>query len=192
MDSEEFYTKKELKSKGISTGVKCRISKKVRFYSSQITIGNRCRIDDDVVLKGKVVISNNVHLARGCTLSGGKLGIYLDDFAALSNFVQIYTVSDNYFSPSLPAATLTDKEKEQYSSIISRKIQIGKSVLIGTFSVILPGSKLEDFSSVAAYSVVYTKINKGIFYNPNDKNKNQVFKLRDIKKMEKKLKNFKK
>ena len=36
--------------------------------------------DDDVVLKGKIQLKNNVHISRGCTLSGDIKGIIMDDF----------------------------------------------------------------------------------------------------------------
>ena len=89
MKNKNFYSEKELLNLKISVGKNCQISKKVSFYSKEIKIGNRCRIDDDVVLKGKIRLKNNVHIARGCTLSGDELGIIIDDFSALSNYVQI-------------------------------------------------------------------------------------------------------
>ena len=179
-----FYSKIQQKKLNLKKiGKDCRISKLSRFVSKDIIIGNRCRIDDDVVFKGKIRIGNNVHIARGCTISGGDKGIIIDNFSALSNFVQIYTSTDHYTSGDIPSATLDKKYQKKFSNVISKRIIIGKSVLIGSFSVILPGSKLESFSSVAAHSVVYEKINKGVFLNTQKK----TIKLRDYKKIEQKI-----
>ena len=182
-----FYSKIEQKKLGLKKiGKDCKISKLSRFISKDIIIGDRCRIDDDVVFKGKIKLGNNIHIARGCTLSGGEKGIILDDFAALSNFVQVFTSTDHYISNSIPSATLNKKNQRKFSNVISKNIKIGKSVLVGSFSVILPGCVLEDFSSVAAHCIVYDKVKKGNFLNNN--NIIKTIKLRDFKNMQKKMK----
>jgi acetyltransferase-like isoleucine patch superfamily enzyme len=182
-----FYSKIEQKKLGLKKiGKDCKISKLSRFISKDIIIGDRCRIDDDVVFKGKIKLGNNIHIARGCTLSGGEKGIILDDFAALSNFVQVFTSTDHYISNSIPAATLNKKNQRKFSNVISKSIKIGKSVLVGSFSVILPGCVIEDFSSVAAHCIVYDKVKKGNFLNTN--NIIKTIKLRDFKDMQKKMK----
>ena len=49
-----FYSKTEQKKLGLKRiGRDCKISKLSRFISKDIIIGDRCRIDDDVVFKGK-------------------------------------------------------------------------------------------------------------------------------------------
>ncbi len=182
-----FYSKIEQKKLELKKiGKDCKISKLSRFISNDIVIGDRCRIDDDVVFKGKIRLGNNVHIARGCTLSGGEKGIIIDNFAALSNFVQIFTSTDHYISNSIPSATLNKKNQKKFSNVISGSIKIGKSVLIGSFSVILPGCKLEDYSSIAAHCIVYEKVKKGNFINTN--NTAKTIKLRDYKNMQKKMK----
>ena len=182
-----FYSKIEQKKLGLKKiGKDCKISKLSRFISKDIIIGDRCRIDDDVVFKGKIKLGNNIHIARGCTLSGGEKGIILDDFTALSNFVQVFTSTDHYISNSIPSATLNKKNQRKFSNVISKSIKIGKSVLVGSFSIILPGCVLEDFSSVAAHCIVYDKVKKGNFLNTN--NIIKTIKLRDFKDMQKKMK----
>ena len=158
-----------------------RISKLSRFISKDIIIGNGCRIDDDTIFKGKVKLGNNVHIARGCSISGGEKGVVIEDFSALSNFVQIFESTDHYSSDFLPSATLKKKERCKYSHIISKSIKIGKAVLVGSFSVILPGSEIEDFSSIGSHTVVYKKIKKGTFFSK------ETTKLRDYKSMKKRL-----
>lgn len=165
-----FFQRSELLKLGFSyVGKDCKISKKISIYGAKGKIGNRVRIDDDVIIKGKVIIGNNVHIARGCTLSGGEEGIYIDDFSAVSNFVQFFTGSDNYMYPAIPSATLSKNLQKKYCKIYLAKILIGKSVLIGTMSTILPGADIGDFSSVGAYSIIYKKIEEGFYYSNNNK-----------------------
>ena len=146
-------------------GKNCQISKKVSFYSKEIKIGDRCRIDDDVVFKGKIQLKNNVHIARGCTLSGDTKGIIMDDFSALSNFVQIFSATDSYSSPSIPSATIDKELQIKFSNILKKKIIIGKCVLIGTMCLLLPGAYIGNFSRVGAFSVVHKKIKSEYFYS---------------------------
>lgn len=181
-----FFSRVQQKKLGLKKiGKNCKISKLSRFISKDITIGDRCRIDDDVVFKGKIRIGNNVHIARGCTISGGDKGVFIDNFSALSNFVQIFTSTDNYISDDLPSATLDKKYQKKFSNVISKKVIIGEAVLVGSFSVILPGSKLESFSSVAAHCIIFEKVNKGNFLNTNKLGKK--IKLRNYKSMKKKI-----
>ena len=100
-------------------GKNCKISKYTRVYNGNICVGNNVRIDDDVILKGNINIGSNVHLGRGCTLSGGRKGIYIGDFSAFSNYVQIFSVSDDYLADAIPAATLNKKELLKKLNILS-------------------------------------------------------------------------
>ena len=180
-----YYSKIEQNKLGLKKiGKDCLISKLSRFISKDVVIGDRCRIDDDVVCKGKIRIGNNVHLGRGCTISGGDKGVYIDEYSALSNFVQIFTISDHYSTSFVPSATLSDKLKK-FSHLISKKVIVGKAVLLGAFSVILPGAELEDYTSVGAHSVVLEKVKKGNFFNSN--NLKKTTKMRAYKNIEKRV-----
>lgn len=181
----EYLNKSQLKKLGIfKIGKNCKISKKIRTYSLNCSIGDNVRIDDDVILKGKINIYSNVHIARGCTLSGGKNGIILGKFSGLSNFCQIFTVSDNFLSSVTSAATFNDKDRKKFCRIHSKKVFIGKCVIIGPFSVILPGARIEDFSTVGPYSCIFTKIKKGYFVS-NISTKKINYKKRNILELEK-------
>jgi acetyltransferase-like isoleucine patch superfamily enzyme len=184
-NNSEFLQKKELMKLGFfSVGKDVKISRKISVYKAKGKIGDRVRIDDDVTIKGKISFGQNVHIARGCTISGGKEGVYFDDFSAVSNFVQFFTKSDDYFYPAIPAATLNKNLIRKYSRVHSKKIVIGKAVLIGAMSTILPGANIMDFASVGAYSVVYKKIEKGTYYCNHNK---IIKKKRNLIEMQKKF-----
>ncbi len=176
-----YFTAEQLINFGFSKiGKNCKISKKASFYNVSGSIGNNVRIDDDVILKGNISLSSYVHLARGCTLSGGKKGIFIEKLTAISNFVQIFSSSDDYFYSAIPSVALEPKMREKYSKIISKKINIGKCVLIGSMSIILPGANIKNFSSVGALCIVRKMIPEGFYFS----NRNEL-KKRDIKKLKK-------
>ena len=152
-------------------------------------MGDNVRIDDDVQLKGRIDIKSYSHIARGCTLSGSNSGILLDEFSSLANYVQIFSSSDDYYSPSIPVGSLDDKLRKKFSKLYAKRIKIGKCCLVGSLSVLLPGTNLGDFASIGALTVVNKKINKGIFFQSKSKGKQ---KKRNIKLFEKLYKNIKK
>ncbi len=181
----EYLNNNKLVKLGFSkTGNNNKISNKIRCYSLNGSIGNNVRIDDDVVLKGKIDIKSNVHIARGCTLSGGSKGIHLDDFATLSNFCQLFTKSDEFFLPYLSGGTLCSRFQKKFSKIHEKKILIGKGVIIGSFSLILPGANLKNFSSAGAYSIILKEINSGYFFSNNGKK--ETLKKRNLKEIQSK------
>ena len=181
-----YYLNKDKQFKlGINKiGKNCKISKKIRVYSLNCVIGNNVRIDDDVVLKGKITIKSNVHIARGCTLSGGKKGIILNNFSTLSNFCQIFTESDDYIKTTVSGGTLEDKERKKFCKTYSKGVSIGKSTIIGPFSVILPGAEIGDFCTLGPYSCIHKKIKSGHYlYNSNIKK--ILIKKRNLSKLKK-------
>jgi len=174
-----YFTTEQLINFGFSKiGKNCKISKKTSFYNVSGSIGNNVRIDDDVVLKGKINLNSNIHLCRGCTLSGGKKGILIDKFVAISNFVQIFSSTDDYFYPAIPTAVFDSKMVKKYCKVISKRINIGKCVLIGSMSVLIPGANIKDFSSIGAFCLVNKTVPSGYYFS----NQNEL-KKRDIKKI---------
>tara|TARA_Y100001970_G_C14118113_1_gene794764 strand:- start:498 stop:1094 length:597 start_codon:yes stop_codon:yes gene_type:complete len=191
LKEKEFFDTSYFKSKKISVGTNHKISSRVRFYGNKIKIGKNVRIDDDVVLKGKIKINSNVHIARGCTLSGGDKGIVIGSFTALSNFIQIFGTSDDYFLPYVPAISTLAKDKtKKFSKLRKEKISIGKCCIIGAMTVILPGGNVGNFSTVGAYSIIFKNVKEGVYYSNRDKK--DFIKIRNIKEIKKKLKKLKK
>ena len=163
----KFLNKNQLKRIGFfKIGKGCKISNKISCYDLKGSLGDNVRIDDYVCLKGKISLKSNVHIARGCTLSGGNKGIFVDSYTNLSNYVQVFSMSDDYIMPFIPGGTLSNANRNKFAKIHNKKVYIGKAVLVGAFSVVLPGSILNNFSSTAAYSVIYKTIKEG-FYHSN-------------------------
>lgn len=129
------------------------ISDRASFYGcGSIRIGSNVRIDDFCVLAagvGGIEIGDNVHIAVGTTLIGaGK--ITLSDFSGLSSRVSIYSSSDDYSGAFLTNPTIPDK----YKNVTHSPVFLGRHVIVGSGSVILPGVHIDDGAAIGALSLV--------------------------------------
>ena len=151
-----FYSIEELNELGFkSIGENVLISKKASVYSpDKISIGNNVRIDDFCILSGKISIGNYVHIAAYSALYGGNDGVFISDFANLSSRVCVYSVSDDYSGVTMTNPMIPD----EFKNVESSPVKIGKHVIVGSTSVILPGSVLPEGCSFGAFSLI-----KGIF-----------------------------
>lgn len=136
-----------------AVGDKVTISDRASFYNcASISIGSNVRIDDFCVVSaglGGIVIGDYVHVAVGATLIGaGK--ITLSDFCNLSSRVSVYSSSDDYSGATMTNPTIPS----EYSGVVSAGVFLGKHVIVGCGSVILPGVTLEEGVAVGALSLI--------------------------------------
>lgn len=158
-----FYTEEELKTIGIKRyGKNVLISRNAMIYSPELLeLGNNVRIDDFCVISGKVVLGDYIHIAAFCGLYGGKEGIYMEDFSTISSKGSIYAVSDDYSGKSMTNPMVPEKYK-----IINRNasVKIGKHVIIGCMSVVLPGVQIGEGTSIGAMTLCNKSIGEfGIY-----------------------------
>ncbi|WP_374090223.1 hypothetical protein [Methylomicrobium lacus] len=136
-----------------SVGENVMLSDKASFYNcAKISLGSNVRIDDFCVLSagnGGITIGNYIHIAVFSSLIGaGK--ITLSDYCNISSRVSIYSSSDDYTgstmtNPMVPA---------QYTGVKHDDVFIGKHVIVGSGSVILPGVIIADGAAVGALSLI--------------------------------------
>jgi galactoside O-acetyltransferase len=153
-----FLKQEELEKIGFKyLGKNVLISDKCSIYNPKnISIDDNTRIDDFCILSagdGGIELGKYVHIACFSSLIG-KSRIVMKDFSGISSRVSIYSSSDNYdgewmTNPCLPNIVTNT----QHSDVI-----IGKHVVIGSNSVVLPGVTLFDGSSVGAMSLVNKSI----------------------------------
>jgi galactoside O-acetyltransferase len=129
------------------------LSDKCSYYNcSQIDIGDNVRVDDFCVLSagyGGISIGRNVHIAVYSSLIGsGK--IILSDFSGLSSRVSIYSSNDDYSGIAMTNPTIPS----EFTNVTHADVIIGKHVIIGSGSVILPGVILEEGVAIGALSLV--------------------------------------
>jgi dTDP-4-amino-4,6-dideoxy-D-glucose acyltransferase len=162
-----FYSETELQTLGFrSMGSNVSISRKSSLYGiSRISIGNNVRIDDFCVLSagiGGIEIGNYVHIAIFTSLQGdGK--ITLQDFAGISSRVSIYSSNDDYFGKFMSNPTVPSK----YTNVTHADVFIGKHVLVGSGSVLLPGITLNTGSAIGALSLVNEDCDEFYIYKGN-------------------------
>ncbi len=136
-----------------SIGENVQISDSASFYNvSKITLGNNVRVDDFCVLSaglGGIIIGNHIHIAV-FTLMIGAGKITLSDFCNISSRVSIYSSNDDYSGSVMTNPTLPT----QFTGVTSADVSLGKHVIVGSGSVILPGANLEEGVAIGALSLV--------------------------------------
>lgn len=149
-----FLTRDVLETMGFAhVGKNVLISAKASIYNcAQISIGNHVRIDDFCVLAagmGGIGIGDYVHIAVASTLIGaGK--ITLSNFSGLSSRVSVYSSSDDYTGRFMTNPTVAD----EYKAVVHKDVFLGKHVIVGSGSVILPGVSAEEGVAIGALSLV--------------------------------------
>jgi acetyltransferase-like isoleucine patch superfamily enzyme len=150
-----WLTKSQLESLGFSAfGENVLISEKAAIYGAgNISIGSNVRIDDFCVLSagdGGIDIGSFIHIAVFSLLIGaGK--IVLKDFSNISSRVSIYSSNDDYSG----AAMTNPMVDEEFTNVTRQDVCIGRHVIIGSGSVILPGVVLEEGVAIGALSLIH-------------------------------------
>jgi len=139
-----------------SVGENIQISDKASFYGlTRMVLGNNVRIDDFCVLSagaGGVEIGDNVHIAVYSSLIGAGR-ITLSDFCNISSRVAIYSSNDDYSGATMTNPTVPS----EFTGVAHADVFVGKHVIVGSGSVILPGVTLEEGVAVGALSLVHKR-----------------------------------
>jgi len=98
---------------------------------------------------GYLKIGSYIHIGDYChlTCSGG---VTLDDFSGFSQGVRIYSASSDFSGKTLTSPTVP----QEYLNVTKKSISIGKHVVIGSGSVVLPGVSIAEGSTVGALSLI--------------------------------------
>ncbi|NVZ69437.1 acyltransferase [Pseudomonas costantinii] len=175
-----FLTESQLKEMGFKKlGKNVKISDKASIYNcDRISIGDNTRIDDFCMISGAVTLGRNVHIAVFSNVAGGELGVTMDDFSGLAYGCQLFSQSDDYSGKTLTNPTVPSEYKIEAKS----PIHIGRHVIIGTNSIVLPGVTVADGCSVGAMSMVTKSTEEwGIYFGvPAKRIKNRSRQLLDL------------
>lgn len=149
-----FLSQSQINEMGFSrVGKNSILSDKASYYNCKnIAIGDNVRIDDFCVLSagaGGIEIESHVHIAVYASLIGaGK--ILLRDFSGLSSRVAIYSSNDDYGGAFLTGPTVPP----EFTNVTHADVTVGRHVIIGAGSVVLPGVVLEEGVAIGALSLV--------------------------------------
>jgi galactoside O-acetyltransferase len=136
-----------------SIGSNTRISNLASLHGAErIYIGDNVRIDDFCILSagsGGIYIGSYVHVAAFCSIIG-QAEIRIEDFAGLSARVSIHSSSDDYSGETMTNPTVPDR----FRNVDIRPVSLGRHVIIGSGSVVLPGVTMGEGAAVGALSLV--------------------------------------
>ena len=121
-----------------------------------ISIGDHVRIDAFSSLiagNGRIAIGSHVHIAGYVFMSGSE-GIELSDFVGISRGAGIYTSNDDYTGAALTGPTIPG----EFLKLDAGPVRLGRHVVIGSASIILPGVTIAEGSTVGALSLVKTDL----------------------------------
>jgi len=157
-----FLSEPELKEMGFANfGKNVLISSKCSIYNPHlISLGNDVRIDDYAVIspsKEPFEIGSFVHIAIHCSLVG-RAAIAIKDYSGLSGRVSIYSSSDDYSGEFMTNPTVPEK----YSNVSSKRVELGKHVIVGAGTVILPGVTIGEGSAISALALVNRDVPSGV------------------------------
>ena len=158
-----FYTQEELHTLGFaSVGNNVLLSRYARIYgASNISIGSNVRIDDFVILSGKIEIGNFVHIGASSNIAGSDIGVEIKDFCGISNHVKILAINDDYSGETMTNPCIP----QEYKNVHKHKIILEKHCIIGSGSTILPNAYLAEGVAIGTMSLIVRKTNPwGIYF----------------------------
>lgn len=113
-----------------------------------------------------------------CSLLSAGAGITLHDFSGLSQGVKIYSKTDDYSGKYLTNPTVD----ADYTGVSSGEVTLGRHVIIGSGTVILPKVTIGEGASVGALSLVTKSLPEwGMYFGaPAKKIKDRKKKLLEV------------
>jgi galactoside O-acetyltransferase len=162
-----YYTEDELVTfnfKAIGRNVKIKKNTGI-FFTENISIGDNVRIDDNSIIvasREPVKIGSYIHIGSNCYIAGSE-GLVMHDFSGIAPGVMIFTGSDDYSGKKLTNPTVTRK----YIGGASGLVELGRHVIIGAGSVILPRVRIGEGASVGALSYISMSLSPWFVYQGN-------------------------
>jgi galactoside O-acetyltransferase len=183
-----WLTDEQVREMGFACfGNNLMLSDKASYYNCKnIRLGNNVRVDDFCVLSagmGGIDIGNYIHIALFASLVGAG-NISVANFCGISSRVAIYSSNDDYSGGAMTGPTVPP----EFTNVQHADVKIGRHVIIGAGSIILPGVTLEDGVAVGALSLVESDCKSfGIYVGVPAKQVGE--RKRDLLELEKKLAN---
>jgi len=149
-----WLTDEKMREMGFACfGNNVKLSDKASYYNCKnIRIGNNVRIDDFCVLSagiGGIDIGDYIHIAVFSSLIGSG-NIFLANYCNISSRVSIYSSNDDYSGGAMTNPIVP----KEFTNVQHADVKIGRHVIVGAGSIVLPGVTLEDGVAVGALSLV--------------------------------------
>lgn len=143
----------QITDKIASLGRNVRIGDMVKIVRPEnLHIGDNVVIDDFTFINPgpETRIGSHVHIASFCCIGGGG-SLLMQSHSTLSARVTIFTGSDDFHGGSLTNPTVPARFR---STAVVGRVQIGKHVVVGSGSVILPDTVIGSGAAVGAMTLV--------------------------------------
>jgi galactoside O-acetyltransferase len=151
--TDGWLSLRKLSNMGVKLlGTNIRVSKYCRIYNpTNVILHDNIRIDDFTILtaRGALEIHNYVHIASHCLLSSATR-IECRNFTAIASGSKLFGSSDDYSGRFLTNPTVP----KLYTGVKSGDIILNDHVLLGSNTIVLPGVKFGEGTSVGALSLI--------------------------------------
>lgn len=152
LNARDYLTADEVLSLNLRTyGRHVFIHRTVTLAGARhLSLGDFVRIDAHAVIvaSAAVTIGSRVHIGSAVNMTAAA-PINIADFAGVSSGSKLFTTDDDYSGDFLTGPTVPS----ELANIAVAPIEIGRHVIIGANSVILPGAVLEEGVVVGALSL---------------------------------------
>lgn len=134
-------------------GQNVKISDKAVFYNiGEISVGDNSRIDDFAILSGREIkIGRYVHIACFAQIVGQGT-VIMEDYSAISAKVCIFSSTDSYSGEYMTNPCTPEHVRNTRHGLV----YLGRHVVVGAGSIILPDVSLSHGCAVGALSLVNT------------------------------------
>lgn len=160
-----YFTENELTAAGFkSMGRNVRIARNCTIVGTEnIELGHNVRIDGYVSLiaagPGSLRIGSCIHIGSYSFLSAAE-GIVIENFCNLSQAVRIYSRSDDYSGIHMTNPTIP----RRFTGVTRGPVHLGKHVIIGSGSVVMPAVDIQEGSAIGALSFVKESLGPWAIY----------------------------
>lgn len=150
-----YFNEVDLRAAGIgAVGHNVQVARNCTIVGLEnVEIGNNVRIDGYCSIfaggRGWLKLGSYIHIGSYCHLSAGD-GIQLQDFSGVSQGSRIYSRTDDFSGNFLTGPTVPSK----YTGVICGAVTLGRHVIIGSGSVVLPKVTIGEGSAIGALSLV--------------------------------------
>lgn len=161
--NSEFLDRETLLAIGFkSLGNSVLIHKSCVIVNPQnVLIGNNVRIDAFTVLSvsGGLEIGNFVHISTH-VLAVGSAQLIMSDYSNIASGAKVYTSTDDFSVGSQLGPTVPEEKR----SVKSAPVFFGTNVVVGSGSIVLPGSIIPEGATVGALSLVNKPLREWTVY----------------------------
>jgi acetyltransferase-like isoleucine patch superfamily enzyme len=153
-----WLTDRQLRSIGFAElGSDVSIDSSALFFGAEyMRLGSHLRIDAFSVLSagpGELTIGDHVHVGVSVKVYASA-GVTLEPFVGLSAGVCVYSASDDYSGGALTNPTVPDDLRD----VTAKPDAVGRHVVVGAGTVLLPGVRLGAGASIGALTLVHRDV----------------------------------